>query len=134
MNNKELVKAYYEELWNNQDKSYIDKILADDIAFHGSLDVNTNGKKEFEEYMDMILSAIPNLYHGIELMVAEGNTVVVRAIYNGTHSGKLFNYEPTNNRIQYNGASFFTIKDSKIKSIWVLGDLNSLYQQVSEKE
>lgn len=134
MTNKELVKSYYDDLWNKQDKSYIDKILADDVVFHGSLNISTNGKKEFEEYMDMILSAIPHLYHGIELMVAEGNNVVVRALYNGTHEGKLFDYEATHNRIRYSGASFFGIKEGKIKSIWVLGDLNSLYKQLTEKE
>lgn len=133
MTNKELVKSYYEDLWNKQDKSYVDKIFADDFEFHGSLNISTHGKKEFEDYMTMILSAIPNLYHGIELMVSEGNTVVVRAIYNGTHEGKLFDYEPTNNRIRYNGASFFTIKDGKIKNIWVLGDLNSLFKQLTEE-
>ncbi|MBD3824746.1 MAG: ester cyclase, partial [Epsilonproteobacteria bacterium] len=70
MTNKELVISYYENLWNKQDKSYIDKILSDDIAFHGSLNLSTNGKKEFSEYMDMITTAIPNLYHGIETIVA----------------------------------------------------------------
>jgi predicted ester cyclase len=134
MNNKELVKAYYEKLWNEQDKSYIDKILDDDINFHGSLNISTKGKKEFEEYMDMILTGIPNLYHGIEVMVAEGNNVVVRAVYNGTHEGKLFDFEATNNRIRYDGASFFTIKEGKIKTIWVLGDLKSLYSQLTSKE
>jgi predicted ester cyclase len=134
MNNKELVKAYYEKLWNDQDKSYIDKILDDDISFHGSLNISTHGKKEFESYMDMILGGIPNLYHGIEVMVAEGNNVVVRALYNGIHAGKLFDYEATNNRIRYDGASFFTIKDGKIKTIWVLGDLKSLYSQLTTSE
>ncbi len=81
--------------------------------------------------MSTIESAIPNLYHRIETIVAEGNQVVVRAVYNGIHTGKLFEFEATNNRIRYNGASFFTVKDGKISSIWVLGDLKSLYEQLS---
>ena len=130
MDNKKLVQTYYEKLWNEHDKSYIETLLSDDISFHGSLGVTTNGKKEFEEYMNMVEIGVPNLYHGIETMVAEGNQVVVRAVYNGIHSGKLFDYEATNNRIRYNGASFFTIKNGKISSIWVLGDLKSLYEQL----
>ena len=130
--NKDIVKSYYENLWNKKDKSYIDKLFDDKILFRGSLDIETNGKKEFEAYFDMILGAIPNLYHGIELLIAENNLVSARAIYNGTHMGKLFDFEPTHNRIRYYGASFFRIENDKIKEIWVLGDLNSLYKQLNK--
>ena len=130
--NKEIVKSYYENLWNKKDKSYIDKLFDDKITFRGSLNIETHGKKEFEDYFDMILSAIPNLYHGVELLIAENNLVSARAIYNGTHMGKLFDFEATNNRIRYYGASFFRIENDKIKEIWVLGDLNSLYKQLSK--
>lgn len=134
MNNKEIINIYYEKLWNEQNKSYIDKIFADDLTFYGSLGISTKGKKEFEEYMDMITSAIPNLYHSIEVMVCENENAAVRAIYNGTHLGKLQEFEASGNRIRYHGASFFTIKDSKIKTIWVLGDLNSLYKQLTVEQ
>lgn len=128
--NIEIVKSYYENLWNNQDKSFIDKLLSDDIVFRASLGIETKGKKEFEDYFDMITKAIPNLYHCVETIVADDIQVAARAVYNGTHSGKLLEFEPTNNRIRYNGASFFQIENGKIKDIWVLGDLNTLYKQL----
>lgn len=128
--NKELVRLYYEELWNKQNKEYIDILFSDDIEFHGSLNIATSGKQMFENYMDTILKGIPNLYHGIETMVCEEDNIVVKAIYNGTHAGKIFDYEPTNNRIKYYGASFFKFQNEKIKSIWVLGDLASLHKQL----
>ena len=128
--NKEIIFSYYENIWNKQDKSYIDKLFDDDIVFRGSLDIEAHGKKEFESYFDMIITAIPNLYHAVELMICEGDNVSARALYNGTHKGKLMNCEPTNNKIRYNGASFFKIKNDKIVDIWVLGDLNSLYKQI----
>jgi len=126
-----IVKSYYENLWNKQDKSYIDTLLDDNIVFRGSLGIETKGKQGFEEYYDMILEAIPNLYHGVETTISQDNHVAARAVYNGTHKGKLFDFEPTNKRISYNGASFFTIENGKIVEIWVLGDLNALYKQMS---
>ncbi|MFA7570585.1 MAG: ester cyclase [Sulfurimonadaceae bacterium] len=128
--NKDLVKLYYEELWNKNKKEYIETLLDDNITFHGSLDINTVGKQEFANYMDKILTGIPNLFHGVELMVCENDYIAVRAIYNGTHKGKLFDFEPTGNRIKYNGASFFKFKEGKIVDIWVLGDLTNLYKQL----
>ncbi len=129
-NYKNLVKLYYEELWNKHNKEYIDILFDDNITFHGSFNIETTGKKEFEEYMDNVVKGIPNLYHGVEIMISEGDTIAVRAVYNGTHKGKLFDFEPTNNRIKYNGASFFKFKDGKIYDIWILGDLATLYKQL----
>lgn len=129
---KTMVKEYYEELWNKHNKEYIDILFDDNIEFHGSLNIQTKGKKEFEEYMDKVITGIPNLYHGIEVMIEEDSKIAVRAVYNGTHKGKLFEFEATNNRIKYNGASFFRFKENKIVDIWVLGDLATLYKQLQK--
>ena len=118
LTNKEIVKLYYNELWNKQNKEYIDILFDDNITFHGSLDVDVKGKKEFSEYMDMILTGIPNLFHSVVTMVCEGDTIAVKALYNGRHTGKLFEYEPSNNKIVYSGASFFKLNDGKIVDIW----------------
>lgn len=134
INKKEIVKKYYEELWNQQNMDCVDTLLDDNIKFHGSLNIQTYGKSSFKEYMKLVLGGIPNLYHGIEIMIEEGETIAVKAIYNGTHSGKLLDFEPTKNRIKYNGASFFKFKGDKISDIWVLGDLTTLKGQLSNEK
>lgn len=131
LTNKELVKVYYDELWNKQNREYIDILFDDNITFHGSLDISVKGKEEFKKYMDTILTGIPNLFHSIVTMVCEDDTIAIKALYNGRHTGKLFDYEPTNNKIAYSGASFFKFKDGKIIDIWVLGDLKTLIKQLS---
>lgn len=50
LTNKELVKLYYTELWNKQNKDYIDILFDDNITFHGSLDISVVGKEKFKEY------------------------------------------------------------------------------------
>jgi predicted ester cyclase len=129
MNTKELVSKYY-DMWNSQEFNNADKIFDNNIRFHGSIGIDTIGIEEFKKYADTILKAFPNLYHAPEIILSEGNKVAVYVTYTGTHKGKLFDYEPSNNRINYAGASFFTIKDSKITDINVLGDRYSLYNQI----
>tara|TARA_B100001063_G_scaffold175618_1_gene164582 strand:- start:272 stop:730 length:459 start_codon:yes stop_codon:yes gene_type:complete len=131
LTNKDLVKLYYEELWNNKNKDYIDTLFDDNITFHGSLGISSSGKKEFEQYMDMIHSAIPALFHSIIDIVVDEDNIAVRALYTGKHTGKLLSYEATNNKISYNGATFFKFNEGKIKSVWVLGDLNTLIKQLN---
>ena len=38
--------------------------------------------------MDTILTGIPNLFHSIITMVCEDDTIAVKALYNGRHTGK----------------------------------------------
>ena len=128
--NKDLVNLYYEELWNKKNKDYIDILFDDNIIFYGSLGVECEGKKQFEAYMDTIHTGIPDLFHSITQWVVDDNSIAVRAIYAGRHSGNLLNFEATNSRLMYNGATFFKFYDGKIQSVWVLGDLHGLLEQL----
>lgn len=132
LTNKDLINLYYEELWNKKNKNYIDILFDDNISFHGSLGLTCEGKKEFESYMDMIHTAIPDLFHSILDKVVDDNSIAVRALYTGKHSGKLLDFEASNNRLRYNGATFFKFNEGKIQSIWVLGDLNTLLKQLKK--
>jgi predicted ester cyclase len=129
MTNKSLIAKYY-EMWNAQNFDIAEKIFDQGINFHGSIGIDTVGIEEFKDYANTILTAFPNLYHAMEIVVAEDSQVAVYVSYIGTHKGKLFDYEPTDNRINYSGASFFRIKDEKITDIKVLGDRYSLYSQI----
>lgn len=131
MTNKELINAYY-EMWNDKNFDKADIICDKDIRFRGSLDITANGIEGFKEYAHMLTEAFPNLYHAVEIAVYENDKVAAYVTYTGRHEGKIFNYEPTGKRICYSGASFFQIKDGKIASINILGDLNSLHKQLSE--
>lgn len=131
MTNKELINRYY-QMWNEKDFDKANSLCSEDIRFRGSLDITANGIEGFKEYAQMVTNAFPNLYHAVEMSVFEGNLVAVYVTYSGTHEGALFDYKPTHKRISYSGASFFNIKDEKILSINVLGDLNSLHKQLSE--
>lgn len=131
MNNKELVRAYY-EMWNEHTFEKASVLLDTDIRFHGSLGITANGIEGFKEYAQMITTAFPNLYHAVEITVHEENRAAVYVTYTGTHKGALMGYEPHGNRICYTGASFFHFKEGKIQDIKVLGDLNSLLKQLAQ--
>ncbi len=131
MNNKELIREYY-EMWNSQDFSKADTLLDPDVRFRGSLDITANGIEGFKEYANMLMTAFPNLYHAVEITVQENDLGAVYVTYTGTHKGPIFNYAPTGNRICYSGASFFQFGGNKIVSINVLGDLNSLHKQLAQ--
>jgi predicted ester cyclase len=128
---KQLIEEYYDVIWNEKKLSEANKFLHSTITFRGSLGMRVEGINGFCDYAKMLFGAFPNLYHVIEDVVIEGDKAAVRVVYTGTHTGKLFGFEPTGNRIRYSGASFFKFENDKIIDIWVLGDLNALYGQLT---
>lgn len=133
-NYRQLIEEYYDVLWNEKKLDQAHHFLHSTISFRGSLGMGVEGINGFCDYAKMLFSAFPNLYHVIEDVVVEGDKAAARVVYTGTHSGRLFGFEPTGNRIRYSGASFFKFENGKIADVWVLGDLNALYGQLNTSD
>jgi steroid delta-isomerase-like uncharacterized protein len=130
---KDLVRRYYEELWNPWDFGKAEELLAADIVFRGSLGAETRGRERFSDYMRQVQRAFPDFHNTVEQIVAEDERAVARLAYRGTHRGEIFGVAPTGKRIEYAGAAFFRIAHGKIAEGWVLGDLLTLLRQLGAR-
>ena len=128
--NKAIVRRYYEELWNKWNAAIADELIAADIAFRGSLGLNMQGIKSFKEYMAMVRVAFPDFHNAIEELIAEGDQVVARMNYSGSHQGELYGLAPTGKHVTYSGIAIFRIKNGKIATGWVIGDALGLMKQL----
>src|SRR3974390_207570 len=124
--NKHLARRWWEELWNRWEFALARDIASPDMTFRGSLGREMKGIPALYDYMRTVRDAFPDFHCQIHEMVAEGDHVATRLTFTGTHKGELFGYPPTGRRIQYSAAAFFTVKDGKFVSGWVLGDLTTL--------
>lgn len=131
--NKDLIRRYYDEMWNPWNFAKAEEILAGDILFRGSLGTETKGRAQFCDYMRQVQRAFPDFHNTIEEIVAEDDRVVARLAYRGTHRGEIFGLAPTGKAIAYAGAAFFRIADGKVTEGWVLGDLLSLLRQLGAR-
>lgn len=129
-NNKLLIRRYYEELWNRWNYALIDKLIDPDIAFRGSLAVTVHGRNDFQQYMSTVRTAFPDFHNTIDELIAEGETVVARLSYRGTHEGDLFGVAATGHAITYSGVAIFQIRNRMIVEGWVMGDTAALMRQL----
>ena len=111
--NKELVRRYYEELWNKWDLSVYDEICTPNAVFHATLG-KVDGKAAFESFFKAFRRAFPDLDNKITLLVAEGDHVSARLQYTGTHKGPLAGIPPSGNRMNFDGVNLFHIKGGRI--------------------
>ncbi len=128
--NAKLVERFYHDLWNRFDKGLIPQLLADDVAFRGSLGQSCVGHHEFGEYVEFIRKSFPDFTNTLEELVSEGNRSFARLTYRGTHKGEIFGIAPTQQNVEYAGAALFRFRDGLIASVWVLGDMVGLLQQL----
>jgi len=128
--NKALVRRYYEQLWNRWDFALVEEIIAADIALRGSLGIEVRGREGFQQYMRTVRAAFPDFQNQIQELVAEGDKVVARLAYRGTHQGELFGIRATGKPVTYAGVAIFRIANGKILEGWVLGDTLGLLHQL----
>ena len=127
---KELVRRYYEALWNFWDFALADDLVAEEVAFRGSPGQSVQGRDGFKDYMRAVRRAFPDFHNQVKELVAEGDRVVARLSYTGTHTGALLGIAPTGRRVSYAGVALFRVASGQIAEGWVLGDLYGLVRQL----
>lgn len=128
--NKAIIRRYYDELWNRWNLDVVDEIISVEVTFRGSLGSTVKGRHGFKQYVNMVCAAFPDFHNTIDDLIAEGDKVVARLTYRGTHKGELFGIAPTGRQVTYAGIAIFRIVDGKIVDGWVIGDTLGLMQQI----
>jgi predicted ester cyclase len=80
--------------------------------------------------MRSVRQPFPDFHNHIEDLIAEGDQVVARLTYTGTHQGVLFGMDPTGRQVSYAGVAISRIAEGRIVRGWVLGDVNGLVRQL----
>src|SRR5262249_39446424 len=93
--------------------------------------VSVQGRDGFRDYMRTVRRAFPDFHNQVEEIIAEGDRVVARLTYTGTHQGELFGVAATGRKVSYAGVAIFRIAGAAIAEGWVLGDLHGLIQQLA---
>jgi predicted ester cyclase len=131
MNSTDLVRCFYELIWNRGDKAKIPELLHESFTFRGSLAQRKQGHDGFVEYVDFVKDALAEYRCEIQEIVCEGNKAFAKVSFSGVHRNEFLGYFPTFKRVEWLGAALFTFDGDKISDLWVLGDLDTLREQLS---
>lgn len=128
-----LVERFYYEVWNNADERVACEILSDDFRFRGSLGPEKRGSDGFIEYMRSIHQALADYRCIIDGIVVDDEQVAARMTFKGRHQATFFGVEATGREIAWAGAAFFRIENGRIAELWVLGDIDSVKEQLGRQ-
>jgi steroid delta-isomerase-like uncharacterized protein len=128
----ELIHRFYADAWNRWDNSAVDRILAPDFEFRGSLGETVRGRDGWRGYRDRLRAAVPDFHNEIvDLVVAQPDRAAARLRYTGHRHGELLGVPGDGRWIEYAGAAFFTARGGLLGAAWVLGDLAALRAQLT---
>lgn len=116
--NKAFIKQYF-ETFNGKDKPA--PLLKEFVTPSGETLI---------EHILAFESAFPRYHLTIEDMIAEGDKVVVRATFKGTHQGHLMNIPPTGKDVIQPLIVIYRISEGKIDKHWLVIDQLSIMQQL----
>jgi steroid delta-isomerase-like uncharacterized protein len=128
----QLVRAFYERIWNAGDTGAAVDLLAQDFAFRGSLGAEMRGREAFCDYVRAVRSALDGYRCDILDCLTEGERAFAKMRFSGIHVGTFRSYAPSGKRVQWLGAALFRVRGSHIAELWVLADLLSLEANLSE--
>lgn len=128
--NKDLVRGFFEDVWNEGQLDRIDEYLAEDFVEHSPLPQAARGPAEYTEEAELFQTAVPDITYTIEDTIAEGDKVAVRVTVRGTHEGELMGIEATGNTVEFEGMAIFRIDDEQIVELWVQADFMGLLEQL----
>ena len=139
MKNEEIIKKWYEEVWNKKRENAIDEMLSPTAIAHGLTDENNNevvGAENFKVFFRKFIASFPDIQVNIENTVSEGNKIAALAVVRLTHAGSPFKVSaeksiaPSGKAIQFSGITITVIKDGKIQEAWNHFDFLSLFMQM----
>ena len=129
--NKQLVRRFYEELWNRGNLAAAEEIVAQDYVRHdlrpGDAPSGPAGQMAIAE---RFRAAFPDLRLEVEAIVAEGDLVVARWTISGTHTGPWGNVKATHRAVHFAGVNFFRVAHNTIAEIWNVRDDLGLREQI----
>lgn len=129
--NKALVRQLVEEVMNHGDIRLIDEFLTPDFIEHEELPPGIPPGREAPKVLfTMLRSAFPDFKATIDDIVAEGDKVVFRQTWTGTHKGEFMGVPPTGKSVSFGVIDIIRIAGGKCVEHWGQMDSMAMMQQL----
>ena len=133
--NKAIVKRIFDELWYGESNlETLEELIAPDHVFHFHSPINPVPETGHEGYRQVLKSfavSFPDNHATIEpIIIVEGDLLLHRWLFEGTHLGPLGKIPPTGKKVSVAGIDITRISDGKAAETWVYADNLGMLMQL----
>ena len=127
--NKALVRRVSEEGLNQHNTALVDELCSPNFVFHtGSRTIQS--LPAYKNFLAQFFSAFPDGRFTIENLLAEGDCIVVRRTFRGTHKGRLMGLPPTGRKVTITDMALLRVANGEFVEAWNNSDDLGLLQQL----
>jgi predicted ester cyclase len=130
MQPKDLVRRFVDEYQTGADERALDELVHPDVLDHSRPPGVAPGAEGVRQQFNGFRAAFPDFRATILDQVAEGDRVVTRKVFHGTHRGPFQGIEPTGREVEINLIDIVRLADGQIVEHWNCVDRLGLLAQL----
>src|ERR687894_119257 len=133
--NKAIFRRYIEEVFNQGNLEVADEIFDRYLSHQPDGSTLERGPEDVKRFNREFRSAFPDLRISIEEQIAEGDKVVTRVTFRGTHQREFRGMAPTGKEVEIKGITIFRFsEEGKVVESWDSYDQLRVMRQSIEQE
>jgi predicted ester cyclase len=130
MQAKETVRRFVDEYQTGADPRAFEDLLHRDVTDHSRPAGVAPGSEGVRQQFEALRAAFPDFRATILDQIAEGDKVVTRKVFTGTHLGAFQGIEPTGRQVEIHLIDIVRVVDGKIVEHWNCVDRLGLLAQL----
>lgn len=127
---KAIARRFYDEVMTKGKTDVINEIVAPDLVEHEEFPGLPGGREGLHQFVSMMHTAFPDLRATPDDIIVEGNKVVVRSTFTGTHKGDFMGIAPTGKRVEFRAIDVVRFEGDKAVEHWGVTDQMTMMQQL----
>jgi len=130
--NEQLLRRWFEEVWNQKNAAAIDEMMAPDCIAYGLPDPDAilRGPESFKELHRSFCGAFPDIQISVLDVIAAGDRVAARWRATGTHLGDHLGFPATGRQMILDGATIGIVRDGLLREGWNMMDMGHLFESL----
>jgi steroid delta-isomerase-like uncharacterized protein len=128
--NKAVIRRFIREVINEDRMDRADDLVVEDFVELDPLSGQRQGREGLKEVLRTMRAAFPDMHWVVHEMVAEGDTVVTRFSWTGTHRGAFLGVPATGRRVDVKGVVMDELVGGKMSRSRLLMDSLGMMQQL----
>lgn len=126
MDNKAVVRAFMEEMFNKHDIKAVDKYIATSMVEHSPMPGQKPGFAGVKAMFADMLKSMPDLHVTIDDIIVEGDRVAILSTMSGTPKMPMMGMQPAGRKISAKGIDWVVVKNGKAVEHWGYMDMDAM--------
>jgi steroid delta-isomerase-like uncharacterized protein len=128
--NKHILRRFFEELFNTGDLNVADEIVALNYVNHNAIPGEPPGRDGLKAFVTLLRTAFPDIHFTVEDQIAEGDKIVTRLHFTGTHQSEFAGVPATGKPVTVTAINVQRVNGGQIQETWLNWDALGMMQQL----